>query len=60
MRPLRAARFHHEGGAVVEEGTPVVIVEGPPPPDLAPNPAVPDTPVTTIGDPEAPVDLEAG
>ncbi|MFP5378106.1 MAG: L,D-transpeptidase family protein [Acidimicrobiia bacterium] len=45
----------------VEEGTPVVIVEGPPPPPgLAPGPAVPETPVTTIGDPEAPVDLEAG
>ena len=46
----------------VEQGTPVTIIEGPKPPPkpVAPNPAVPETPVTTIGDPNAPVDLEAG
>jgi lipoprotein-anchoring transpeptidase ErfK/SrfK len=48
----------------VDQGTPVAIIEGPPPPPapapVAPNPAVPQTPVTTIGDPNAPVDLEAG
>lgn len=50
----------------VEQGTPVAIIEGPPPPPPpaappgAANPAVPETPVTTIGDPNAPVDLEAG
>lgn len=40
-----------------------MIIEGPPPPPVAAaaaNPAVPQTPVTTIGDPNAPVDLEAG
>lgn len=52
----------------VEQGTRVVIIEGPPPPPPPPspgdgagaNPAVPRTAVTTIGDPDAPVDLEAG
>ena len=46
----------------VEQGTPVTIIQGPPPPpEPAPaNPAVPQTPVTAIGDPDAPVDLEAG
>lgn len=47
----------------VEQGTPVVIIQGPEPPPAPPvasNPAVPDTPVTSIGDPNAPVDLEAG
>ena len=49
----------------VEQGTQVMIIEGPPPPPppvapAAPNTAVPQTPVTTIGDPNAPVDLEAG
>jgi lipoprotein-anchoring transpeptidase ErfK/SrfK len=49
----------------VEQGTQVRIIEGPPPPPPpvappTPNPAAPQTPVTTIGDPNAPVDLEAG
>ena len=52
----------------VEQGARVMIIEGPPPPPPPPppvgvaaaNPAVPQTPVTTIGDPNAPVDLEAG
>ena len=40
---------------LVESGTPVVIIQGPPPP-----PQQPDTPVTSLGDPNSPVDLEAG
>lgn len=42
----------------VERGTPVAIIQGPPPP--TPAPAVPASPVATIGDPNSPVDLEAG
>lgn len=41
----------------VDQGTPVVIIEGPRPP--APTPAA-GVPLTTLGDPNAPVDLEAG
>lgn len=47
----------------VDQEARVMIIEGPPPPPVAAaaaNPAVPQTPVTTIGDPNAPVDLEAG
>ena len=46
----------------VDQGTPVSIITGPKPPPKAPaaNPAVPDTPVTSIGAPDAPIDLEAG
>jgi len=51
---------------LVEQGTPVSIIQGPTPPPLpptapgaAPAPASP-APVTTVGDPNAPVDLEAG
>jgi lipoprotein-anchoring transpeptidase ErfK/SrfK len=48
----------------VEQGTPVAIIQGPPPPPPpVPLPAVPAataTPTTTFGDPNAPVDLEAG
>ena len=51
---------------LVEQGTPVAIIQGPPPPPPPPAPAgappttAPPTPVTAIGDPNAPVDLEAG
>jgi lipoprotein-anchoring transpeptidase ErfK/SrfK len=41
--------------ALVETGTPVIIITGPP--TAAPAPA---TPVTQIGDPNAPIDLEGG
>jgi lipoprotein-anchoring transpeptidase ErfK/SrfK len=46
----------------VDQGTPVTIITGPKPPPKPPtaNPAVPDTPVTSIGAPDAPIDLEAG
>ncbi|MGQ0519544.1 MAG: L,D-transpeptidase family protein [Actinomycetota bacterium] len=51
----------------VEQGTPVAIIQGPPPPTpvppvpgAAPVPAAPASPVATIGDPDSPVDLEAG
>jgi hypothetical protein len=50
----------------VEQGTPVAIIKGPPPapaasaPTTAGTPAVPPGPVPLIGDPNAPVDLEAG
>lgn len=51
----------------VEQGTPVAIIQGPPPPTpvpaapgAAPVPAAPASPVATIGDPNSPVDLEAG
>ena len=47
----------------VEQGTPVAIIQGPepppPPPGAIPPPA-PAAPIPTIGDPDAPVDLEAG
>lgn len=43
----------------VGQGTPVVVIQGPPPP--RPAGATPTVaPVTTIGDPNAPIDLEAG
>ncbi len=42
----------------VDQGTPVVIIQGPPP--AAPAPVPGGTPLTTLGDPNAPVDLEAG
>lgn len=51
---------------VVEQGTPVAIIQGPPPPPpppVAPGAAParpPAAPVTAVGDPDAPVDLEAG
>ena len=41
----------------VDVNTPVVIIQGPPPPK---PPPAPPAPITTIGDPNAPVDLEAG
>ncbi|MDP9071192.1 MAG: L,D-transpeptidase/peptidoglycan binding protein [Actinomycetota bacterium] len=42
----------------VDQGTPVVIIQGPPPP---PKPlAPPPTPISTFGNPNAPIDLEAG
>ena len=41
----------------VDVETPVIIIQGPPPPKPAP---APEAPITTIGDPNAPVDLEAG
>lgn len=48
----------------VDQGTPVAIIEGPPPPPRPPSvPGIdrgPAAPVTAIGDPNAPVDLEAG
>jgi hypothetical protein len=51
----------------VEQGTPVAIIQGPPPPTpvpaapgTSPVPAAPASPVAAIGDPDAPVDLEAG
>ena len=51
---------------VVDQGTPVAIIQGPPPPP--PPPVVPGAalgppapaPAPTVGDPNAPVDLEAG
>lgn len=47
---------------LVEQGTPVAIIQGPPPPPPPPATpgAPPATPVQTVGDPNAPVDLEAG
>lgn len=50
----------------VDQGTPVAIIQGPPPPPKpppapgAPAATAPVAPVTAIGDPNAPVDLEAG
>lgn len=48
---------------LVEQGTPVAIIQGPPPPPVPagtqPTTAGPG-PVTNLGDPNAPVDLEAG
>lgn len=46
----------------VAQGAPVSIIQGPPPPPAAPGAAAAPTatPVTAIGDPNAPVDLEAG
>lgn len=52
----------------VDQGTPVAIIQGPPPPPPAPTaagtpavvPPTPAAPITTVGDPNAPVDLEAG
>ena len=41
----------------VDVNTPVIIIQGPPPPKPPPAPVEPQT---TIGDPNAPVDLEAG
>ncbi len=40
---------------MVETGTPVIIIQGP-----APPPKAPQAPVTLIGNPNSPVDLEAG
>ena len=39
----------------VDQGTPVVIIQGPKPP-----PAPPKAPLSTFGNPNAPIDLEAG
>ncbi|MGH9178579.1 MAG: L,D-transpeptidase family protein [Acidimicrobiales bacterium] len=46
----------------VDQGTPVAIIQGPAPPPAAavPVPVAAATPSTTFGDPNAPVDLEAG
>ncbi|HET7487777.1 MAG TPA: L,D-transpeptidase/peptidoglycan binding protein [Acidimicrobiales bacterium] len=46
----------------VDQGTPVVIIQGPPPPPAPGAPPVPATPAPAgaVGDPNAPVDLEAG
>ena len=41
----------------VDVNTPVIVIQGPPPPK---PPPAPEAPITTIGDPNAPVDLEAG
>ena len=44
----------------VEQGTPVAIIQGPPPPPTPAAVTPPAAPGTTFGDPNAPVDLEAG